>query len=44
MKKFFVLFVVGLENLKNLKYHKSYVKHKIFLLFLVSTRLKMKKY
>ena len=44
MKKSIALFVVSIENLKNLKYHTSLKKYKFFLLFAVYVKLKMKKY
>ena len=43
MKKYIALFVVSIENLKNLKYHTSYKKRYFFLLFAVSVKIKMKK-
>ena len=36
------MFVVSIENLKNLKYHTSWKKHQFFLLFAVTVKMKMK--
>ena len=44
MKKSIALFVVSIENLKALKYHRSSKKHYFILLFAVTVEMKMKKY
>ena len=44
MKSYIALFVVSIKNLKNLKYHTSFKKHYLFLLFPVSARMKMEIY
>ena len=42
-KLYSVLFVVKVQNLKNIKYHTSQKKHEFFLLFAISVKMKMKK-
>ena len=36
MKISFVLSVISIENLKTVKYHKFFIKHSLFLLFMIS--------
>ena len=43
-KKYIVLFVANIENLKNVKYYTSYKKPYFFLLFVASVKIKKKKY
>ena len=42
MKKLYSLFAVGIENLKNLKYHTFQKRHWFFLLFAGNENNKMK--
>ena len=41
--KLYALFVVSIENLKNLKYYTSQKNHQLFLLLEVSARMRMQK-
>ena len=43
-KNYIVSFAISLNNLKNLEYHTSQEKHKFFILFELSAKMKMKNY